>query len=73
MERGTFHSVGILRNYKLEFIGHSALWKGAIATIIPEPGSSVWGCIWRAKNTIQCREDLDSQERGYHKLNGNFS
>ncbi|EDW19091.1 gamma-glutamylcyclotransferase [Drosophila mojavensis] len=52
---------GKLENYRLDFQGvGSNTWLGAPATIVPTPGSDVFGAIWEID---MCNlKDLDSQE-----------
>ncbi|XP_053214026.1 gamma-glutamylcyclotransferase-like [Panonychus citri] len=56
-------SIGILSDYKLTFSGHSNLWKGATADVIPSEGSQVIGIIWSI--TYKDLEQLNLQEKGY--------
>jgi len=65
-----FRCVGKLSGYTLKF-GYPAIykedrWKGAAATIEPETGSRVMGCVWEidAEHT----DRLDKQEKGYDAL-----
>ena len=60
--------MGHLPNYELAFFDYGNRWKGAPASIEEKEGSEVWGCVWRVPNSFA--EELDDQERGYHRLNG---
>ncbi|EDV51869.2 gamma-glutamylcyclotransferase isoform X1 [Drosophila erecta] len=52
--------VGKLENYRLDFHTGSKNWLGAPATIVPTPGSHVYGAIWEID---MCNlKDLDDQE-----------
>ena len=55
-------------NYELAFFDYGSRWKGAPASIEEKEGSEVWGCVWRVPNSFA--EELDDQEKGYHRLNG---
>ncbi|PIO59191.1 hypothetical protein TELCIR_19354 [Teladorsagia circumcincta] len=60
---------GVLKNFKLNFVGSSfSRWHGGIATITEKPGVEVHGCVWRVPDEFA--EELDLQESGYHRLNG---
>ncbi|XP_017841030.2 gamma-glutamylcyclotransferase [Drosophila busckii] len=52
---------GKLENYRLDFQGiGSSRWLGAPATIVPTPGSHVYGAVWEID---MCNlSDLDNQE-----------
>lgn len=36
-----------LRGWKLTFVGSCDKWKGAVATILEDNISTVWGCVWK--------------------------
>lgn len=40
----------VLIDYRLAFVGYSAKWKGAVATVIPDPGKLVAGMIYRVSS-----------------------
>ncbi|XP_030372636.1 gamma-glutamylcyclotransferase-like isoform X2 [Scaptodrosophila lebanonensis] len=51
---------GKLDDYRLDFFTESKNWLGAPATIVPTPGSHVYGAIWEID---MCNlKDLDNQE-----------
>lgn len=52
--------IGKLENYRLDFVRYAKYWKGAIATIIPTAGETVWGAIWKISMNDLPR--LDKQE-----------
>ncbi|XP_026278890.1 gamma-glutamylcyclotransferase-like isoform X1 [Frankliniella occidentalis] len=55
------HGIGELRDYRLDFsTPASKRWGGAPATVVPDPGESVWGAIWSLD--IEDRDHLDEQE-----------
>lgn len=55
------HGIGELKDYRLDFSTPSSKrWGGAPATVVPEPGDSVWGAIWSLD--IEDRDHLDEQE-----------
>ncbi|XP_067648355.1 gamma-glutamylcyclotransferase-like isoform X2 [Eurosta solidaginis] len=51
---------GKLEDYQLDFYTSSRTWHGAPATIVPKPGSSVYGAIWQIDNKDM--KSLDDQE-----------
>ncbi|XP_035448825.1 gamma-glutamylcyclotransferase [Spodoptera frugiperda] len=55
-----FLGIGRLDNHLLDFIKYSEHWRGTSATIVPNPGSHVWGAIWRLHNDDM--PALDKQE-----------
>ncbi|KAG0717928.1 Gamma-glutamylcyclotransferase [Chionoecetes opilio] len=57
-------SVGKLKDYRLDFNHFSQRWKGAAATIVEDPDSSVYGVLWEIGNEDMA--NLDRQE-GVHK------
>ncbi|UYV63371.1 hypothetical protein LAZ67_2003869 [Cordylochernes scorpioides] len=59
-------TIGLLKNFKLNFVGHSGAWHGAIATIEENPGSHVWGLVWELP--IEEIYKLDNQEVDYQKI-----
>ncbi|KAH7727197.1 Protein C44B7.7 [Aphelenchoides avenae] len=61
-----FETVGVLDDHELTFFDMGARWRGAVASIEPQKGSLVWGCVWRVPNSFA--EELDRQESGYHRL-----
>lgn len=36
-----------LANYKIGFYGHSAIWDGAVETVVPDNQSEVWGILYQ--------------------------
>ena len=36
-----------LKGHKLEFYGHSAVWDGAVETVVPDEKSEVWGILYQ--------------------------
>ncbi|MFH0892460.1 MAG: gamma-glutamylcyclotransferase family protein [Candidatus Falkowbacteria bacterium] len=52
-----------LENYKLVFDGYSKNWKGAVANIVPEDGSKIWGGLFEINDDNLAA--LDCYE-GYH-------
>ena len=55
-----FHAVGRLPDHQLDFNYFSRRWRGAAATILPQPGSNVWGVLWQLDTEHQLT--LDKQE-----------
>ncbi|XP_062131501.1 gamma-glutamylcyclotransferase-like [Drosophila sulfurigaster albostrigata] len=58
----------LLEDYRVDFSLVSEFWKGAVATIVPSPGSKTWGTLWVIDLTNLA--DLDNQERvhlGWYK------
>ena len=43
------HMVGLarLKNHVISFHGHSAVWDGAIETVVPDKTSEVWGVLYQ--------------------------
>merc|ERR1712110_406865 len=55
-----FVGVGRLDEYCLRFGGDSKRWMGGTATIIPNPSSTIYGCVWQMKKTDS--SNIDDQE-----------
>lgn len=49
-----------LDNHRLDFGYDSKLWKGKVATIVPDEGEHIWGAVWRIN--MENMKDLDRQE-----------
>ncbi|GJQ66102.1 hypothetical protein Trydic_g5775 [Trypoxylus dichotomus] len=58
--------IGKLENFRLDFLTYSTRWKGASATVVPTPGSVVWGAIWQLNK--EHIETLDQQEGVHDKI-----
>ncbi|XP_013134627.1 PREDICTED: gamma-glutamylcyclotransferase-like [Papilio polytes] len=58
-----FYSPAVLKGYRLDFNLYVPSWRGAAATIVTDPGSSVWGAVWIIERKQMYR--LDEQE-GVH-------
>ncbi|GBP37485.1 Gamma-glutamylcyclotransferase [Eumeta japonica] len=52
-----FFGTAKLQDYRLDFIKYAPTWRGAVATIVEDPGSEVWGAVWLIKESD--RENLD--------------
>ncbi|KAH8371768.1 hypothetical protein KR093_008804 [Drosophila rubida] len=58
----------LLQNYRVDFALVSEFWRGAVATIVPSPGSHTWGTLWEID--LSNLADIDNQERvhlGWYK------
>ncbi|KPJ08674.1 Glycosaminoglycan xylosylkinase [Papilio machaon] len=55
-----FYSPAVLKGYRLDFNLYVPSWRGAAATIVTDPGSSVWGAVWIIERKQMYR--LDEQE-----------
>ncbi|EDV41044.1 uncharacterized protein Dana_GF10818 [Drosophila ananassae] len=53
----------LLEGYRLDFAFVSKRWDGAVATIVPTPGDSLWGTLWEID--LSNLPDIDNQE-GVH-------
>ncbi len=38
--------VATLRDHRVAYVGHSARWGGAVATVVPSPGDRIEGVLW---------------------------
>ncbi|KAK3927296.1 Gamma-glutamylcyclotransferase [Frankliniella fusca] len=55
------YGIGELKDYRLDFsTPASTRWGGAPATVVPDPGESVWGAVWSLD--LEDRDHLDEQE-----------
>lgn len=52
--------IGKLVDYRLDFTMYAKGWKGAVATIVPTEGKTVWGAIWKIASEEMRK--LDKQE-----------
>ncbi|XP_023316744.1 gamma-glutamylcyclotransferase-like isoform X2 [Trichogramma pretiosum] len=52
--------IGVLKDHRLDFIYHSKRWRGCASTIVPSPGSEVWGIVWEID--VSNLPALDRQE-----------
>lgn len=62
-KNSTFHCIGELKDHRLAFRavqGSLSIWNGAVATVVPSPGDSVWGAVWKV--TQEDVEALNIQE-----------
>ncbi|KAL7731640.1 hypothetical protein ACLKA6_007992 [Drosophila palustris] len=50
----------LLENYRVDFAMPSMFWKGAVATIVPDPASQTWGTLWEID--LSNLPDIDNQE-----------
>ncbi|XP_076626531.1 gamma-glutamylcyclotransferase [Colletes latitarsis] len=54
--------IGILKNFRLDFLTHSKRWGGCSATIVPTERYNVWGVIWELHEhnlpTLDCQEGV---------------
>ncbi|KAL0850990.1 hypothetical protein ABMA28_006883 [Loxostege sticticalis] len=41
-----FVGIGRLNDHTLDFFKYSEKWCGAVATVVPADGASVWGAVW---------------------------
>ncbi|XP_076233684.1 gamma-glutamylcyclotransferase isoform X2 [Calliopsis andreniformis] len=58
--------IGLLKNYRLDFITPSKRWGGCSATIVPTENYNVWGIVWELH---ECNlPTLDRQEGVEDKL-----
>ncbi|KAF9421405.1 hypothetical protein HW555_002620 [Spodoptera exigua] len=55
-----FYSIAKLNNYRLDFNYQVDAWQGAVATIVEDQDSDVWGTVW-TMDTDQLH-NLDEQE-----------
>ncbi|KAJ8303065.1 hypothetical protein KUTeg_019461 [Tegillarca granosa] len=60
-----------LNGYRLSFSSkdynpHTCVWHGGGATLIEDPDSFVWGCVWKLKN--EDIKNLDKQEYTYEPI-----
>lgn len=53
----------LLSDHALRFRGHSEHWEGAVATIDPQPGETVWGVLF-----VLTESDRDRLDRYEHFL-----
>lgn len=60
----------LLEDYKLDFNFHSKRWHGAPATIQAEPGSQVYGVLWKLH--LDNLSSLDNQEGVKSKIYNRF-
>ena len=52
--------VAVLRDHQLAYTYDAPGWEGGVATVIPEPGSQVWGVVWSL--TARHLDTLDDYE-----------
>ncbi|XP_076292780.1 gamma-glutamylcyclotransferase isoform X1 [Lasioglossum baleicum] len=54
--------IGLLKNFRLDFLTHSKRWGGCSATIVPTENYSVWGVVWELHEcnmtTLDCQEGV---------------
>lgn len=62
----TFVAKANLANHQLAFTGYSSRWGGGVATIIKQPGSTVWGVVYALDK--DCLTKLDGFEGLRYKV-----
>lgn len=54
--------IGLLKNFRLDFLTYSKRWNGCSATIVPTENYNVWGVIWELHEsnmpTLDCQEGV---------------
>ncbi|KZC11762.1 PREDICTED: gamma-glutamylcyclotransferase-like [Dufourea novaeangliae] len=54
--------IGLLKNFRLDFLTHSRRWGGCSATICPTENYNVWGIVWELQEcnmtTLDCQEGV---------------
>ncbi|XP_078034016.1 gamma-glutamylcyclotransferase [Augochlora pura] len=59
-------NIGLLKNFRLDFLRYSTRWGGCSATIVPTENYNVWGVIWELH---ECNlATLDHQEGVANKV-----
>ncbi|XP_057322477.1 gamma-glutamylcyclotransferase-like [Microplitis mediator] len=55
-----YRDIACLQDYRLDFCGHTPVWKASPATIVETLGSHIWGVMWELN--VSDIKHLDRQE-----------
>jgi len=66
----TFYKVAKLKDFRLDFNYKSRRWQGAVATIVEDPSSHVWGVVWlKDRSKLNALDEQEGVHQGiYHPL-----
>ncbi|HSQ40850.1 MAG TPA: gamma-glutamylcyclotransferase family protein [Fibrobacteraceae bacterium] len=56
-EKPTLVAVARLKDYRLEFFGHSKVWDSGMETVVPAVGQEVWGAVYSLRRSDADRLD----------------